>query len=158
VISAAVLLAIYLMCRFIVTSRLGRVVTAIRDSELKVRFCGYETNHYKLFVWTLSAMLCGIAGALYVPQVGIINPSEMQPSNSIEMAIWVAVGGRGTLVGGIIGSWLINAGKSWLTVALPSAWLYVLGALFVAITLLVPDGLMGLGSLLRSRLAARRRP
>jgi urea transport system permease protein len=156
VVSAAVLLAIYLACKFIVTSRLGRVVTAIRDSELKVRFCGYETNNYKLFVWTLSAMLCGIAGALYVPQVGIINPSEMQPSNSIEMAIWVAVGGRGTLVGGILGSLIINAGKSWLTVALPSAWLYVLGALFVTITLLAPDGLIGLGALLKARLSARR--
>jgi urea transport system permease protein len=156
VVSVLTLLVMYLGCRFIVTSRLGRVVTAIRDGELKVRFCGYETNHYKLFVWTLSAMLSGIAGALYVPQVGIINPSEMQPSNSIEMAIWVAVGGRGSLLGGILGAWIINGMKSWLTAALPSAWLYALGILFVVITLFVPDGLIGAGSLLKSRLLARR--
>jgi urea transport system permease protein len=155
-ISAFVLSAMYLLCRFVVTSRLGRIVTAIRDGELKVRFCGYETNHYKLFVWTLSAVLCGIAGALYVPQVGIINPSEMQPSNSIEMAIWVAVGGRGSLVGGILGAWVINGAKSWLTAALPSAWLYVLGVLFVVVTLFVPDGLIGIGAAAKARLSARR--
>ena len=90
-----------MLCRYVVTSRLGRVLTAVRDAELKTRFCGYDSTHYKLFVWTLSAMLCGLAGALYVPQVGIINPSEMQPANSIEMAIWVAVGGRGSLVGAV---------------------------------------------------------
>ena len=101
------------------TSRLGRVLTAVRDAELKTRFCGYDSTHYKLFVWTLSAMLCGLAGALYVPQVGIINPSEMQPSNSIEMAIWVAVGGRGTLVGAVLGAWIVNGGKSWLTDTIP---------------------------------------
>jgi urea transport system permease protein len=157
-ISVVTLFVMYFGCRFIVTSRMGRVVTAIRDAELKVRFCGYETNHYKLFVWTLSAMLCGIAGALYVPQVGIINPSEMQPSNSIEMAIWVAVGGRGSLLGGILGAWIINGAKSWLTVALPSAWLYVLGALFVVVTLVAPEGLIGLGTALRARLGGRRQP
>jgi urea transport system permease protein len=156
VVSVGVLFLMYVGCRFIVTSRMGRVVTAIRDAELKVRFCGYETNHYKLFVWTLSAMLCGVAGALYVPQVGIINPSEMQPSNSIEMAIWVALGGRGSLYGGILGAWVINGAKSWLTVALPSAWLYVLGALFVAMTLFAPDGLIGIGAVLRARLGRRR--
>ncbi len=156
VISTSVLLLMYLACRFIVTSRLGRIVTAIRDGELKVRFCGYETNHYKLFVWTLSAMLCGVAGALYVPQVGIINPSEMQPSNSIEMAIWVAVGGRGSLIGGILGAWVINGAKSWLTAAIPSAWLYVLGVLFVVVTLFVPDGLIGIAAAVKGRVAARR--
>jgi urea transport system permease protein len=155
-VSVLTLLLMYLGCRFIVTSRLGRVVTAIRDGELKVRFCGYQTNHYKLFVWTLSAMLCGIAGALYVPQVGIINPSEMQPSNSIEMAVWVAVGGRGSLVGGILGAWMINGAKSWLTVAAPSAWLYVLGVLFVVVTLFVPDGLIGIGNVWKGR--SRRGP
>ena len=98
VASAIALFGTYLLCRFVVTSRLGRVVTAVRDAELKSRFCGYDSTNYKLFIWTLSAMLCALAGALYVPQVGIINPSEMQPSNSIEMAIWVAVGGRATLV------------------------------------------------------------
>jgi urea transport system permease protein len=143
--SAIALFATYLVCRFLVTSRLGRVVTAVRDAELKARFCGYDSTKYKLFVWTVSAMLCGLAGALYVPQVGIINPSEMQPSNSIEMAIWVAVGGRATLGGAVLGAWLVNGGKSWLTAAIPSAWLYALGALFVSVTLFLPDGLVGLG-------------
>jgi urea transport system permease protein len=148
-VSAIALLGTYFVCRFVVTSRLGRVLTAVRDAELKTRFCGYESTHYKVFVWTLSAMLCGLAGALYVPQVGIINPSEMQPSNSIEMAIWVAVGGRGTLLGAVLGAWLVVGGKSWLTAAIPSAWLYALGALFVIVTLFLPRGLVGLGSKLR---------
>ena len=155
VASAIALCATYLLCRFIVTSRLGRVVRAVRDAELKTRFCGYDSTNYKLFVWTLSAVLCALAGALYVPQVGIINPSEMQPSNSIEMAIWVAVGGRATLLGAVLGAWIVNGGKSWLTAAIPSAWLYALGALFVAVTLFLPDGLVGLGARLRSKLAAR---
>jgi urea transport system permease protein len=148
-VSAVGLLVAYFICRYVVTSRLGRVLTAVRDAELKTRFCGYESTHYKLFVWTLSAMLCGLAGALYVPQVGIINPSEMQPSNSIEMAIWVAVGGRGTLLGAVLGAWLVYGGKSWLTAAIPSAWLYALGALFVIVTLFLPKGLVGLGAKLR---------
>ena len=143
VASGLALLLGYAACRYIITSKLGRVLTAIRDAELKVRFCGYESTHYKLFVWTFSAMLCALAGALYVPQVGIINPSEMQPSNSIEMAIWVAVGGRGSLAGAVLGAWLINGGKSWLTAAFPSAWLYVLGALFILVTLFLPKGLAG---------------
>jgi urea transport system permease protein len=143
VASAAALLGTYLVCRFIVTSKLGRVLRALRDAELKTRFCGYESTHYKLFVWSLSAVLCAMAGALYVPQVGIINPSEMQPSNSIEMAIWVAVGGRGTLTGALLGAWLVNGGKSWLTAAFPSAWLYALGALFVLVTLFLPRGIVG---------------
>jgi urea transport system permease protein len=144
------LIGTYLLCRFIVTSKLGRVMTALRDAELKTRFCGYESTNYKLFVWVLSAMLCALAGALYVPQVGIINPSEMQPSNSIEMAIWVAVGGRGTLVGALIGAWLINGMKSWLTAAFPSAWLYALGGLFVLVTLFLPRGVVGLIEPLRA--------
>jgi urea transport system permease protein len=143
VVSAFTLLAVYVACRFVVTSKLGRVLAAIRDAELKARFCGYESINYKLFVWTLSAMMCALAGALYVPQVGIINPSEMQPSNSIEMAIWVAVGGRASLVGAIAGAWLINGAKSWLTAAFPSAWLYVLGGLFVVVTLFLPQGVVG---------------
>jgi urea transport system permease protein len=155
VASAIALVGAYLLCRFVVTSRLGRVVRAVRDAELKSRFCGYDSTHYKLFVWTLSAVLCALAGALYVPQVGIINPSEMQPSNSIEMAIWVAVGGRGTLVGAVLGAWLVNGGKSWLTAAIPSAWLYALGALFVAVTLFLPEGLVGLGARFKSKLVAR---
>jgi len=154
--SAIALVGAYLLCRFIVTSRLGRVVRAVRDAELKSRFCGYDSTHYKLFVWTLSAVLCALAGALYVPQVGIINPSEMQPSNSIEMAIWVAVGGRGTLLGAVLGAWIVNGGKSWLTAAIPAAWLYALGALFVAVTVFLPEGLVGLGARLKSKLIARR--
>jgi urea transport system permease protein len=155
-ISAGALLGTYLLCRFIVTSKLGRVLTALRDAELKTRFCGYESINYKLFVWTLSAVLCALAGALYVPQVGIINPSEMQPSNSIEMAIWVAVGGRGTLAGALMGAWLVNGGKSWLTAAFPSAWLYALGGMFVLVTLFLPRGLMGIGKPLKARLTAWR--
>ncbi len=101
------------------TSKLGRVLRRCATPSSRRRFCGYDSTNYKLFVWTLSAMLCALAGALYVPQVGIINPSEMQPSNSIEMAIWVAVGGRGTLLGAVLGAWLVNGGKSWLTAAIP---------------------------------------
>jgi urea transport system permease protein len=153
IITAVALIGTYLMCRFVVVSKLGRVLTAIRDAELKVRFCGYESVKYKVFVWTLSAVLCALAGALYVPQVGIINPGEMQPSNSIELAIWVAVGGRGTLVGPVLGALLLNGAKSWLTNAFPSAWLYVLGGIFVLVTLLLPGGLLGLGSLWQRRRA-----
>jgi urea transport system permease protein len=144
VISAVTLVLAYLACRAIVASRFGRTLTAIRDAELRVRFCGYDTTRYKLAVWTFSAMLCGLAGALYVPQVGIINPSEMQPANSIEMAIWVAVGGRATLVGGVLGAWIVNGAKSWLTAAMPSAWLFFLGGLFILVTLALPQGLVGL--------------
>jgi len=158
VASVIALCVTYLICRFVVTSRLGRVLTAVRDAELKTRFCGYDSTKYKLFVWTLSAMLCGLAGALYVPQVGIINPSEMQPSNSIEMAIWVAVGGRGTLGGALLGAWLVNGGKSWLTAAFPSAWLYVFGALFVGVTLFLPRGLVGLLPRLMALLPKRAAP
>jgi urea transport system permease protein len=151
-VSGLALLLGYASCRFIITSKFGRVLTAVRDAELKARFCGYESTHYKLFVWTYSAVLCALAGALYVPQVGIINPSEMQPSNSIEMAIWVAVGGRGSLSGAVLGAWLINGGKSWLTAAFPAAWLYVLGALFILVTLFLPKGLAGAwGNLVRHR-------
>jgi urea transport system permease protein len=158
VISSIALVLAYLACRGIVASRLGRTLTAIRDAELRVRFCGYDTTRYKLAVWTFSAMLCGLAGALYVPQVGIINPSEMQPSNSIEMAIWVAVGGRATLVGGIIGAWLVNGAKSWLTDAFPSAWLFFLGGLFILVTLALPQGVVGLRAALTraARLLSRR--
>ena len=151
VITAIALVGTYLLCRFVVQSKLGRVLRAVRDAELKVRFCGYESTRYKVFVWTLSAMLCALAGALYVPQVGIINPSEMQPSNSIELAIWVAVGGRGTLIGPLLGALLLNGAKSWLTAAFPSAWLYVLGGIFVVVTLFLPQGLVGLIAMIRRR-------
>ena len=144
IVTAIALILTYMLCRFVVTSKLGRVLTAIRDAELKTRFCGYDSINYKVFVWTLSAMLCALAGALYVPQVGIINPSEMQPSNSIELAIWVAVGGRGTLVGALLGALLLNGAKSYLTAAFPSAWLYFLGGIFVLVTLFLPRGVLGL--------------
>ena len=144
-ISGVILLACYLICRYITASKLGRVITAIRDAESRVQFSGYNSLHYKLFVWTLSAVICGIAGALYVPQVGIINPSEMAPANSIEMAIWVAVGGRGTLTGAIAGSFLVNGAKSWFTVAAPEMWLYFLGFLFILTTLFLPRGFVKMG-------------
>ncbi len=143
-ITGAVLIATLLLGRYLVTSKFGRVLAAIRDAEARVMFCGYDTVHYKLFIWTLSAVLCGIAGALYVPQVGIINPGEMSPANSIEIAIWTAVGGRGTLVGPIIGAGLVNAAKSVFTNAFPEFWLYVLGAIFILVTLFLPDGVVGL--------------
>ena len=154
IISAIALVLTYLLSRFVVTSKLGRVLTAVRDAELKTRFCGYDSINYKVFVWTLSAMLCAMAGALYVPQVGIINPSEMQPSNSIELAIWVAVGGRGTLVGALLGALLLNGAKSYLTAAFPSAWLYFLGGIFVLVTLFLPRGVLGLMTTMRKRRAA----
>jgi urea transport system permease protein len=148
-LSGVLLLVCYLICRFITASKLGRVITAIRDAESRVRFSGYNSLYYKLFVWTLSAVICGIAGALYVPQVGIINPSEMAPANSIEMAIWVAVGGRGTLTGAIAGSFLVNGAKSWFTVAAPEMWLYFLGVLFILTTLFLPQGFIKMGAPLK---------
>jgi urea transport system permease protein len=154
-VSALALAGTFLLCRFVTASKLGRVLTAIRDAETRAMFSGYDPLRYKLFVWTLSAVLCGIAGALYVPQVGIINPSEMHPGNSIEMAIWAAVGGRGTLVGPIIGAWLVNGAKSVFTVAVPDLWLYFLGAIFIATTLFLPAGIVGLGRLLSGRGKAR---
>jgi len=143
-ITALVLFLSYVLARYIVQSKLGRILTAIRDVESRVMFSGYNTLHYKLFIWTISAFLCGLAGALYVPQVGIINPSEMQPTNSIEMAIWVAVGGRGTLIGALFGAGLVNVAKSWFTVAAPDYWLYFLGVLFIVVTLFLPKGFLGI--------------
>ena len=139
----------YLLCRWITTSKLGRVLLAMRDAESRVRFLGYSATNAKLFVFTLSALLAALAGALYVPQVGIINPSEFSPGNSIEVAVWVSVGGRGTLVGAIIGAILVNLGKSWLTGAAPETWLFVLGALFVLVTLVFPHGIIGLARRIR---------
>ena len=143
-ISGAALIGTLLLSRWIVTSRFGRVLAAIRDAETRVMFCGYDTLYYKLFVWTLSAILCGIAGALYVPQVGIINPGEMSPANSIEIAIWVAVGGRGTLAGAALGAGLVNGAKSFFTQAFPEYWLFFLGLLFILVTLFLPEGISGL--------------
>jgi len=139
-----VLIATLLLARWIVTSKFGRVLTAIRDAETRVAFCGYDTVSYKLAIFVLSAVICGVAGALYVPQVGIINPSEMSPANSIEIAIWVAVGGRGTLAGAILGAGIVNFGKSFFTQAFPEYWLYALGLLFILVTLFLPRGVMGL--------------
>lgn len=140
-----------LTSRYIVISKLGRVLAAIRDHESRLMFCGYNPLGYKLFVWTFSAILCGIAGALYVPQVGIINPSEMSPANSIEIAIWAAVGGRGTLIGPLLGAGIVNGAKSWFTVAFPEYWLYFLGLLFVGVTLYMPAGVVGLVQQMKAR-------
>ena len=144
VLTGVVLLGFFLFGRWLVASKFGRVLQAIRDAETRVMFSGYSPVGYKLTIWTLSAIMCGVAGALYVPQVGIINPSEMSPANSIEIAVWAAVGGRATLIGPIIGAFLVNGAKSWLTVAAPEFWLYFLGALFIAVTLFLPDGVVGL--------------
>lgn len=125
-------------------SKFGRVLTAVRDAENRLMFCGYDPRGYKLFIWVLSAVLCGLAGALYVPQVGIINPSEMSPTNSIEAAVWVALGGRGSLIGPLLGAGIVNGMKSFFTVALPEYWLFFLGALFILVTLYLPKGIYGL--------------
>jgi len=151
-ITGVVLVLFYLMARAIVNSKYGRVLQAIRDAESRVMFTGYNPVAYKLSIWTLSAVMCAIAGALYVPQVGIINPSEMSPAASIEIAIWTAVGGRATLIGPIIGAFFVNGAKSWFTTAFPEFWLYFLGALFIAVTLFLPNGLIGL---LRKRKESR---
>ncbi len=134
----------YLACRFIVTSRLGRVAVAIRDAEPRTRFIGYRVDRVKAAIFTFSAMLAGVAGALYVPQVGIINPGEFSPLNSIELVIWVAVGGRATLYGAVIGAVLVNYGKTYFTGVFPEAWLFALGGLFVFVTLFLPTGIAGL--------------
>ena len=151
VLSGLVLLGFYLLARALVHSKYGRVLQAIRDAESRVMFTGYDPVAYKLSIWTLSAVMCAVAGALYVPQVGIINPGEMSPAASIEIAIWAAVGGRATLIGPILGAFFVNGAKSWFTVAFPEYWLYFLGALFIAVTLFLPQGLMGLWSRLRGR-------
>jgi len=157
VITGITLIATLLLGRYIVTSKFGRILTAIRDAEGRVMASGYDTLWYKLSIWTLSAMICGVAGALYVPQVGIINPSEMSPANSIEIAIWVAVGGRGTLVGALLGAGIVNGAKSWFTVAFPEYWLFFLGLIFILVTLFMPDGVMGALRQLRERVRVRRR-
>jgi urea transport system permease protein len=151
VITGVALIAALLLARYLVQAKFGRVLTAIRDAESRVMFSGYNPLWYKLFIWTLSAVICGIAGALYVPQVGIINPSEMSPANSIEIAIWVAVGGRGTLVGALLGAGIVNGAKSWFTVAFPEYWLFFLGLLFIAVTLFMPKGVVGLYAQLKAR-------
>ncbi|WP_395678746.1 urea ABC transporter permease subunit UrtC [Inquilinus sp.] len=141
--TAIALAAAFLMCRAITRSRFGKVLIAIRDAESRTRFLGYRVESYKLVVFTLSAMMAGVAGALYVPQVGIINPGEFAPANSIEAVIWVAVGGRGTLIGPIIGAVTVNLGKTVFTNLLPEFWLFALGGLFILVTLVLPKGIVG---------------
>lgn len=156
VCSGIALILGYLLCRFVVSSKLGRVLVSIRDAESRSRFIGYRVEHYKLFVFVLSAMLAGVAGALYVPQVGIINPGEFSPINSIEIIIWVAVGGRGFLYGAVIGAILVNYGKTYFTGAFPEVWLFMLGGLFVVSTLFLPQGVVGIVQQWKDKLAERR--
>jgi urea transport system permease protein len=144
VLTGLTLIGFFLLARALVQSRFGRVLQAIRDAETRVMFTGYDPLAYKLAIWTFSALMCAVAGALYVPQVGIINPGEMSPAASIEIAIWTAVGGRATLIGPIIGALFVNGAKSWFTQVFPEFWLYFLGALFIAVTLFLPQGIAGL--------------
>jgi len=150
----ALALAVY-VCSLIVNSKLGKVMVAVRDAESRTRFLGWRPENVKLFAFVVSAVIAGIAGALYVPQVGIINPGEFAPENSIEAVIWVAVGGRGTILGPIIGAILVNAGKSFFTGALPEYWLFALGGLFVVVTLFLPKGIVGLAAQVRAGIAER---
>lgn len=152
-VSALALALGYWACRWIVTSKLGRVAVAVRDAESRVRFIGYRVDRVKLAIWTFSAALAGVAGALYVPQVGIINPGEFSPLNSIELVVWVAIGGRATLYGAVIGAVLVNYGKTVFTGAFPEAWLFVLGGLFVLVTVFLPTGIAGLLKTLKRRRA-----
>ncbi|RUY91350.1 urea ABC transporter permease subunit UrtC, partial [Mesorhizobium sp. M7A.F.Ca.CA.001.12.2.1] len=143
--ASAVMLALAVFVTWaIVGSKYGKLLMAVRDAESRTRFLGWRAENVKLFAFTVSAVMAGIAGALYVPQVGIINPGEFEPANSIEVVVWAAVGGRGTIVGPIIGALLVNAGKSWFTGVLPEFWLFALGGLFVAVTLLLPEGIIGM--------------
>jgi urea transport system permease protein len=157
VLTGWALLMSFLFARWLVQSKFGRVLQAIRDAESRVMFSGYSPLPYKLTIWVISAVMCGIAGALYVPQVGIINPSEMSPANSIEMAVWTAVGGRASLIGPIVGAFLVNGMKSWLTVTAPEFWLYFLGALFIGVTLYMPHGVVGLIQRLSTKKKAEER-
>lgn len=152
-LSAFLLGAVLLFTRWITESKFGKILVAIRDAPSRTRFVGYRIDRYQVMIFTLSAMIAGLAGALYVPQVGIINPSEFQPQNSIEAVIWVAVGGRGTLVGAALGAVLVNLGKTWLTDVLPSAWLFALGLLFILVTVLMPKGILGVLEQSRTRRA-----
>ena len=150
-VTTAALALGYLACRYIVTSKFGRVVVAIRDAEDRTRFVGYKTESYKLWIFTFSAVLSGIAGALYVPQVGIINPGEFSPLNSIELVVWVAVGGRATLYGAALGAGLVNYAKTYFTAALPEIWLFALGTLFIVVTIFLPKGIVGLIAKMKSK-------
>jgi urea transport system permease protein len=157
-LSCLALIVAFLICRAVVSSKLGKVLIAIRDAESRTRFLGYRVESYKLFVFTLSACMAGVAGALYVPQVGIINPSEFAPGNSIEAVIWVAVGGRGTLIGAALGAIVVNYAKTVFTSgALAPYWLFMLGAMFVLVTLLLPKGIVGTFNAWWEPLKAKRR-
>lgn len=151
-IATVVLLGLgYLAAKYIVSSKLGRVVVAIRDAEDRTRFVGYKVESFKLWIWVFSAMLAGVAGALYTPQVGIINPGEFSPLNSIELVVWVAVGGRGTLVGAVVGAIVVNFAKTFFTGFAPEIWLYFLGGLFIFVTIFLPQGLVGLAQQLAQK-------
>lgn len=158
VLTGLTLIGFFVFARWLVKSKFGRVLQAIRDAESRVMFTGYNPLHYKLAIWVISAVMCAVAGALYVPQVGIINPGEMSPAASIEMAIWAAVGGRGTLMGPIVGAFFVNGAKSWFTQVAPEYWLFVLGGLFIAVTLFLPQGLIGLWRKVRSSKDGRATP
>ena len=147
--SGLLLLGVYLVCRWLTSTKFGLIQRAVRDSENRVLFSGYATTHFKLFVFVLSAIICGLGGALYVPQVGIINPSEMAPDKSLEAVVWCAVGGRSNLLGPILGAISVNALKSYATRAFADQWLYFLGGLFILVTLLMPNGLIGLPAQIR---------
>jgi len=149
-LTAILLAAVYLLFEALTRSRFGKVVIALRDAESRLRFLGYRTELYKVFIFVLAAAAAGLGGALYTPQVGIINPSEFAPANSIEIVIWVALGGRGTLAGAILGTFLVNLAKTYFTTALPELWLYVLGLFFVLVTLYLPHGVIGLFSSFRA--------
>ena len=155
VVSAIALALTYLFCRFVVTSKLGRVVTAVRDADDRTRFIGYRVENYKVWIFTVSAVLAGIAGALYVPQVGIINPSEFEPLKSLELVGWVALGGRGTLYGAALGAVIVNYAKTWMTGSFPEVWPFALGGLFILVTLSLPKGVVGLVRSLPYWLASR---
>ncbi|MEO3999821.1 urea ABC transporter permease subunit UrtC [Mesorhizobium sp. CAU 1732] len=155
-ITAVMLAASLIMCAAITKSKLGKVMIAVRDAESRTRFIGYRPEFVKLFAFVVSAVIAGIAGALYVPQVGIINPGEFAPANSIEIVIWTAIGGRGTLIGPIIGAVLVNYAKSWFTAAYPELWLFALGGLFVFVTLFLPKGIVGTWEQWRTGRAERR--
>jgi urea transport system permease protein len=143
VVTALALVGAFLLCRWIVGTRAGKVLMAIRDSETRVLFSGYAPATYKLFVFVVSAALAGVAGALYAPQVGIITPAKMGVLPSIEMVVWVAAGGRGTLIGAVLGAFGVNWIQSWLTTSYPDLWLLFLGALFMSVVLFFPDGVVG---------------
>lgn len=150
VLSGLLLAGTLWLTAWLTRSRFGRVLAAVRDAESRAMFLGYRPQDYKLTAWVISAVLCGLAGALYVPQVGIINPGEMSPANSIEIAIWVAVGGRGTLIGPVLGAFIVNLAKTVFTSYFPDYWLFFLGALFVAVTLYLPEGVLGLAARVRA--------